>query len=161
LVPAGVIEDSKNESLKEMGINDPNTDIAIWPGKSNVGLKQKNYMICCPAHPYNVATFQPIDLVNEFYNPKSGEVETRQKKQKFVPQLKDYSYKSPEEKEYRKPTFIENDYVRYNNNVYEAVEHVDYNSKYEAWKKNPSNPIPVDRNSTDYRQIFGEAERNR
>ena len=161
LIPAAIIEDSKDESLKSMGIDDPNTDIAIWPGKSNVGLKQKSWNICCPAHPWNVATFQPIDLQTEWYNPKSGSVERRQKKKEFEPQLTDWTYKSPEEKEYRKPTFIGSDLVRYNNNVYERVSLSDFQRKQSAWERDPSNPIPVKTNSTRYDKIFGEAERNR
>jgi hypothetical protein len=154
LIPSGIVEDHKSESLKEMGITDPNTDIAIWPGKSNVGLKQKQWNICCPAHPYNVATFQPIDLKSEWYNPKTGEVEARQVKQKFVPQMTDYSYESKKEKEYKKPVLIENGYVRFNNNVYMAVEASDFNQKTDEWRKNPSGPIPVNKKSPQYRQLF-------
>lgn len=161
LIPSEIVNDHKSESLKELGINDPNTDIAIWPGKSNVGLKQKQWNICCPAHPYNVATFQPIDLKAEFYNPKSGRIETRQEKQKYVPQMADYSYESKKEKEYNKPVFIENGLVRFNKNVYEAVEPGEYKEKQAEWNRNPSLPIPVNKNSTDYRYIFLEAEKNR
>jgi hypothetical protein len=161
LVPASIVQNPQNESLRSMGIKDPNTDIAIWVGKNNFGLKEKDYLICCPAHPYNVATFQPIDLEDEFYNPKTDEVQKRQRKKKFVPQMKDYSFKSPEEKEYRKPTFIDNNLVRYNNNVYESVSPSDYKKKKEAWDKDPSLPIPMATNSTRYDKIFGAAERNK
>ena len=160
LVPSSVVVDNRDESLKSMGINDPNTDIAIWVGKNNVGLKQADWLITCPAHPHNVATFQPIDLTTEWYNPKSGDVEYRQVKSKFIPQLKDYSYRSKEETEARKPTFISKDQVRYNNNVYERVAPDEYARKKESRDRNPSLPIPVATNSTRYDKIFGAAERN-
>jgi hypothetical protein len=50
-----MVTDSSNDSLKSMGIKDPNTDIAVWVGKSNVGMREtKNvhgWRICTPAHP--------------------------------------------------------------------------------------------------------------
>lgn len=154
MVPADIITDSKNESLKEMGIHDPNTDIAIWFGKNNVGLKQKDWLIACPAHPYNVATFTPIDLKEEFYNPKTGEVEKRQKKEKFVPQIK----QEEKAKDFRKPTFIGDNLVRVGMNVYEAVDPDEYNKKLEISRKNPTVPIPVNKNSPAYSRIFEAAQ---
>jgi hypothetical protein len=165
LVPLDIVVDTTNDSLKAMGINDPNTDIAIWVGKNNIGFKEtktvQEWRICTPAHPYNVATLQPINIETDWYNPKTGNVEKRQKKQKFVPKQVDYSQKSREEKKWRKPTFVDSNLVRYNNNLYEAVGPDEYNRKLEAWRKDPQLPIPVDRSSTDYRQIFGEAEKNK
>lgn len=156
LVPASIVEDPKEESLSAMGIKDPNTDIAIWPGKNNVGLKQADWNVCAPAHPYNVATFQQIDLKTEFYNPKTKQIEERQEKKKFVPQEIDYSI-SKKEKEERKPVEIGTGLVRYNNNVYEAVSSDEYNRKLEAWRKDPSKPIPVNESSPSYRRIFEAA----
>lgn len=153
LVPSEIVEDHKEESLKSMGIDDPNTDIAIWPGKSNVGLKQDKWNICCPAHPYNVATFAPINLKDEFYNPKTKSVEKRQEKQKFVPQAKDYTI-TAKDKEERKPKKIGGGMVQFNNNVYVPVPAGEYNSRLEEWRQNPSLPIPVNQNSPQYRQIF-------
>jgi hypothetical protein len=160
LVPVSIVEDASNESLSAMGIQDPNTDIAIWPGKNNVGRKKQDWMICCPAHPYNVATFSPIDIKDEWYNPKTGDVEKRQVKQKFVPQEIDYTI-SREEKEYRKPTFVDSDIVRYNNNLYKRVPPGSYLSEKNKWDRNPSLPVPVSTDSTRYDKIFGEAERNK
>ncbi len=97
----------------------------------------------------------------EWYNPQTGRVEKSQKKQKFIPQEIDYSYRSKEEIEYRKPVFIGDNLVRFNNNVYEAVSHDEYNKKLDEYRKDRSNPIPVDMKSTDYKQIFGEAEKNK
>lgn len=161
LVPASIVEDTKNESLRSMGIKDTNTDIAIWPGKNNVGLKQADWLVCAPAHPYNVATFSTIDLKTEWYNPKTGSVEERQEKKKFVPQMEDSSYQSKEEKDYRKPTFIGTNLVRYNDNVYEAVPASEYNRKLEAWRKDPTRPAPVNESGPGYKRIFLEAEKNR
>jgi hypothetical protein len=162
LIPASIVEDAKKESLSAMGIKDPNTDIAIWAGKNNVGLKntKKNdeWLICAPAHPYNVATFGKIDLKTEWYNPKTKEIEKRQEKQKFVPQMEDYSYRSKEEKEYRKPTKVANNLVRYNENLYEAVSKDEYNRKLEEWRKDPSRPIPVNESSPSYKRIFEAAQ---
>lgn len=158
LIPAAIVESSKEESLSAMGIKDPNTDIAIWPGKNNVGLKQAEWNICCPAHPYNVATFQRIDLKSQFYNKKTGRVEYRQEKQEFVPQMKDYSYKSKEEKEYNKPTDIGGGLVRFNGNVYEAFPAGVADKKLDEWRKNPSLPIPVQIGSPQYRRIFEAAK---
>ena len=161
LVPSEIVEDQKNESLSSMGIKDPNTNIALWIGKSNYGLKQKDWMACCPGHPNNVATNVPIDLETQFYNRKTDDVEKIQKKDKYIPQLTDPSNKSAKEKEFRKPTFIGSDLVRYNNNVYERVSPEEYDKKKSEWDKDPSKPIPMATNSTRYDKIFGEAERNR
>lgn len=162
MVPMSVVTDSSNDSLESMGIKDPNTDIAIWIGKNNVGYRETKsvhgWRVCTPAHPYNVATMQPIDLQSEFYNNKTGRIEQRQTKQKFVPQQLDYSKRgmTQEEKDFRKPTYIGKDLVRYNNNVYERVQPDEYNRKKAAWDKNNSLPIPVATDSTRYAKIFGE-----
>lgn len=162
LVPTSVVVNQKNNSLKDMGIKDPVTDSGIWIGQSNAGIKnQSDWMPCCPGHPNNVATNEPIDIDKEFYNSKTDDVEKRQVKQKFVPQLKDYSYQSPEEKEFRKPTFIGDNLVRMNNNVYEAVEDRDFAKKQEEQLRNPMLPIPVNKKSPDYIYIFKEAEKNK
>lgn len=161
LVPAEIVQDQKNESLRSMGIKDPNTDIAIWVGKNNIGLKQKDWMIATPGHPYNVATFQPIDLSKEHYDKKTDNIEKNQKKEKFIPQQKDYTYKSKEEKEYRKPQLLDNNLVRFNNNLYESVSAEEYNKKLEEYNKNPMLPIPVNKKSPSYRRIFEEAQRNK
>ena len=159
LVPTSVVSDRKNESLSAMGIKDPNTDIAIWIGKNNVGLKKAEWMISAPAHPYNVATFSPIDIEDEYYNDKTDSVDKRQKKSKHIPAMKDYSYQSEEEQEYRKPTFISADQVRYNNNIYERVDPDDYVQKKALWDRDPSLPVPMSTDSTRYDKIFGAAER--
>jgi hypothetical protein len=143
-----------------MGIHDPNTDIAVWIGKNNVGFKEtKNiheWRVCAPAHPHNVATLSPIDIETEMYNPETGDVEQRPEKKKYVPKSVDYSFKSKEEKEYRKPVSIGTNLVRYNNNIYEAVASGDYNRKLEAWKEDARLPIPINRSSPSYIRIFRE-----
>lgn len=159
LVPVSVVNDTKSESLKGMGIKDPNTDIAIWTGKNNYGLKQKDWLVCSPAHPYNTATFQPIDLKTEYYNSKTDSVEKRQEKKKFIPQMEDYQAKVRSEQETRKPTIVGNNLVRYNNNMYESVEPSEFNKKLEEYRKNPQLPIPVNKNSPQYTRIFDEAEK--
>jgi len=63
------------------------------------------------------------------------------------------------EKELRKPTLIGENLVRFNNNIYEAVDKKDYNKKLEEWRKDRSRPIPVSRSSTDYKQIIEAAEK--
>jgi len=161
LVPNEIVTDTKNESLRSMGIKDPHTDIAIWIGKNNVGLKEKDWMISVPGHPNNVATFSPIDLGKEEYNPKTDDVEKKQEKDKYIPQQIDYAERSKEEKDARKPTFVGANLVRMNNSVYEAVDSEDYKKKKAKWDKDPSLPIPVNKNSTDFKQIFDEAEKNR
>ena len=150
----------ESESLKELGISDPNTDIAIWIGKNNVGRKQVDWWICCPAHPYNVATFTPIDLKSEFYNSKTGNVERRQEARKFVPQQTDYSYRSKEEAESKKPVYISDNIVKMGSNLYEAVDSSAYNSAMERWRKDMSTPIPVNRSGPQYTRIFDEAQRS-
>lgn len=165
LVPLSVVTDTGNDSLKSMGIHDPNTDIAVWIGKNNIGYKETKavheWRISAPAHPYNVATLQPIDIENEWFNPKTGDIEKRQKKQKFVPQQVDYSQKSKEEKDWRKPTFIGSNLVRYNNNIYEGVSSNIADKKLEEWRKDPKLPIPIQIGSPQYRRIFEEAEKNK
>jgi len=161
LVPASIINDSKSESLSSMGIKDPNTDVAIWNGKNNIGLKREDWMIACPAHPYNTATFTPIDLKEEYYNPKTDSVQKRQKKKKFVPQMEDYQAKVRKEEESRKPTYVGTNLVRYNNNLYEGVSASDYDRKLKEYQNNPQLPIPVNKTSPSYDRIFGEAEKNK
>jgi hypothetical protein len=152
LIPADISSGIDNESLRSIGIKDPNTDIAIWPGKNNVGRKQRDWLICCPAHPYNVATFQPIDLRSEFYNEKTGDIQKRQEKQKFVPQMR------LEEPISKKPQKIGGGLVRMGVNTYEAVSPDDFNRKLEEHRRNSDRPIPVNTNSPDYRRIFEAAE---
>ncbi len=154
LVPSTIASGIEGESLKSIGINDPNTDIAIWPGKNNVGRKQPDWLICCPAHPWNVATFQPIDLKEDWYNPKTGDVEKRQKKQKFVPQLE---IEEPPE-DFRKPKKIGDNLVRVGYNVYEAVDKSVADKKLDEWRKDRTLPIPVQIGSPDYIRIFERAE---
>jgi hypothetical protein len=163
LVPIGVVSDSDNDSLKSMGIHDSNTDIAIWPGKNNIGkysYKEPSWSVCTPAHPHGTATMMPIDLKTEYYDKETGRVEPLKTKiPKGAYRPKPISHiPGKEEKEYLKPTFIEGGKVRFNGNVYEAVEHRDYDKKKSAWDKNPLLPIPVDRNSTDYKIIFKQAK---
>lgn len=152
------IADISTESLRSIGIKDPNTDIYIYTGKNNIGRKRKDWQVCCPAHPYNKATFVPIDPGEQEYNQKTDDVEYKPKKERFVPQMKDYSDRSREEKKDRKPKDIGGGKVQYNNNVYVAVDPDEYNTKLEESRKNPSLPIPVNKNSPSYRRIFGEAE---
>lgn len=149
------IADRSTESLKEIGIDDPITDIYIYTGKNNVGRKKADYFLCCPAHPYNSATFQRFDPMSEKYNPKTGRVERKQLyRTEFVPEKKDYEIN----KEERKPKKIGNGLVRYNNNIYQSVSPSEYNRKKELWDKDASLPIPVSTNSTRYDKIFGAAE---
>lgn len=165
LVPLSIVTDTANDSLQTMGIKDPNTDIAVWIGKNNINYKETKaiheWRICTPAHPNNVATLQPIDPETEIFNEKTGDVEKRLEKKKFVPPQVDYSQKTKEEKEWRKPTFVGANLVRYNNNVYEAVDPSDFNKRLEESRKNSQLPIPVNKVSPQYRQIFDEAEKNK
>jgi hypothetical protein len=161
MVPTSIITNAANDSLKSMGIKDPNTDIAIWIGKNNVGFRETKtvhgWRVATPAHPHGVATFEPINIETEYFNPKTGHVEERQKKYKHVPRMIEPTYRSKEENEYRKPTFIGNNLVRYNNNVYEAVDKSEADKKLDAWRKDASLPIPVQKDTPQYRRIFGEA----
>jgi len=159
LVPLSIVTDSAIDSLSAMGIEDPNTDIAIWTGKNNVGFKQKQWRICCPAHPYNSATFSPIDIEKQYYSEKLGRVTHK------VPKSLE-KYNIPEadhtptqaEIDYSKPTDIGDGKVRYNNNIYEAVSLQDYERKHEAYKNDRSLPIPVQNNTPQYRRIFESAK---
>jgi hypothetical protein len=159
LVPSDVVVDHKNESLRSMGIKDPNTDIAIWSGKNNIGLKKSQFMIACPAHPYNTATFQPIDLENEWFNPKTGDIQKKAPEGKFIPKMKDYDTRTEEEKKEKKPHYIDSDRVQMNGSIYVAVSPENYNRELERSRKDPSLPIPINRNSPSYKRIFGEAEK--
>ena len=150
LLPKSMIKDTGNDSLSSMGINDPNTDIAVWVGKNNVGYKKNQWRICTPAHPYNAATLQPIDIVNDYYDIKDSRIKKRQKEQKYIPQQKRVENKPKHRK-------LDNGVVEYNDNIYEAVAHSDYEKKFESWKKTRTGAIPVDMDSTDYKRIFNEA----
>ena len=158
LVPANIVTDTSDDSLKSMGINDPNTDIASWIGKNNIGFKQASWRITTPAHPHNVATMKPIDIETEYYNEKTGEVELRQKKQKSLPKQVDYSSQIKSEKEIRKPKKMGDNLVEMNGNIYEAVSADDYNRKLEESKKDRTLPIPVNTNSPAYKRIFEVVE---
>lgn len=164
LVPMDVVTDTSNDSLKTMGIKDPNTDIAIWVGKNNVGYKETKtvheWRVCAPAHPYNVASMQPIDISTDWYNPKTDQVEKRQKKDDLIPKRVDYTQKSKEEKEWRKPTVIGTNLIRVNNNLYEAVSPDDYNKRLEESRKDPTLPIPINRSNKNDMKLFEEAEKN-
>lgn len=158
LVPTSIVADNNDDSLKSMGIEDPFTDIAIWVGKNNVGRKKQDWLICCPAHPYNRASFSPIDLDTQEYDSKLGRVVDK------VPEsLRRYGIKKGEqvkteaEKEERKPKYIGDNRVRYNNNIYEAVDKSIADAKLEQWRKDPSLPIPVQIGSPQYRRIFESA----
>lgn len=160
LVPTSIVADNNDDSLKSMGIEDPFTNIAIWVGKNNVGRKKQDWLICCPAHPYNRASFSPIDLDTQEYDPKLGRVVDK------VPEsLRRYGIKRGEqvkteaEKEERKPKYIGDNRVKYNNNIYEAVDKSIADAKLEQWRKDPSLPIPVQIGSPQYRRIFESAER--
>jgi hypothetical protein len=163
LVPASIVSDQQDESLSSIGIKDPHgVKYAVWVGKSNIGLKQDQWMkAVCPGHPNNVATMQPINLEEEFYNPKTDDVEYAQKKKKFIPQQIDYSEQSREEKESKKPVSVGNDLVQFNGNIYQAVDPAEYNFKLEQWRKDSSGPIPVNRRNSQDMKIFEEAERNK
>jgi len=154
------IADTSTESLKDIGIKDVNTDTYIYSGKTNVGRKRDDLQNAVPGHPYNVAQFQKINLEDEWFNPKSKQIEKRQKKDELIPKQKDYNYRSEEEKKSRKPHYISSTRVQYNNNVYESFEPSEYNKKLEEWRKNPSdNPIPVNNKSPQYKQLFDNAEK--
>ena len=161
LLPSSVIGDTGTEKLSDIGIKDKNTNVFIYPGKNNVGRKRKDWQNCCPGHPYNIATFQQIDLKTEFYNPKTGDVEKRQVKQKFVPQMEDSSYQSKEEKKYREPTMIGENLVRHNNNIYEAVPASEYNRKLEEWRRDRSRPAPINEANKNDMKLFEVARENR
>jgi len=162
LVPTSIVTDVKNESLSAMGFEDPNTDIAIWVGKNNVGLKRNKqvdeWMICCPSHPFNVATFQPIDIGSEEYDQKTDDVILAPKKDQFEFKI-NFTEKSKEEKKERKPKLISKDKVEMNNNTYVAVEPGEYNKKLEEWRNNPQGSIPINTSSPSYKRIFGAAEK--
>lgn len=163
LIPASIVSDQQDESLSSMGIKDPHgVKYAVWVGKSNIGLKQEQWMkAVCPGHPNNVATMQPINLDEEFYNPKTDDVEHAQKKKKFIPQQVDYTEQSKEEKESKKPVYVGNDLVQFNGNIYQAVDPAEYNFKLEQWRKDSSGPIPVNRRNSQDMKIFEEAGKNK
>jgi hypothetical protein len=154
LIPKELSGGIDGEDLSSLGIKDANTNVAIWSGKNNVGRKQKDWLIACPAHPHNVATFTPIDLENEFFNKKSGRVEKRKEKDTLIPDIK--QVERPED--FRKPKKIGSGMVQVGNNVYEAVAAHDFNRKLKEWQENRDRPIPVNRNSTQYIRIFEGAE---
>lgn len=163
LVPTDFVKDKGDESLSSMGISDPHTDIAIWIGKNNVGrysYKEPRWLVCCPAHPHNVATMQPINPATERFNRETGGIEPKPFKignRVFSP---DEHRKTVQQKEdFKKPVFVSDDRVRYKGNVYERVTPGEYDRKMAEWNKNPSNPIPVPTDSTSYNKIFGQAER--
>lgn len=75
LVPAS-LSGGNTDSLKSMGIDDPFTDIGIWPGKNNFNRKKSEWWICTPAHPNCPDSFSKID-------PESQEYDRKQKRLKY------------------------------------------------------------------------------
>ena len=71
LVPADMVA-GNDDSLKSMGIEDTYTNIAVWPGKNNVGFKQKAWRVCTPAHPWNTAQLVRFHPEAQEYNEKTG-----------------------------------------------------------------------------------------
>lgn len=158
LVPSSIVP-GDTDSLKAMGIDDPNTDIAIWIGKNNIGRKKADWWICCPAHPWNRASFSPIDLKTQEYDKKLGRVVDKVPESLRRYGIKDdRSFTTPEYKESKKPKKIGDNLVRFYDSVYEAVEPEDIKRKDELWKKDPSLPIPISKNTNQYKRIFGNAE---
>lgn len=160
LVPLSIVADTGDESLKSMGIDDPYTDIAIWVGKNNVGLKKQDWKICCPAHPHNRASFSPIDLDTQEYDPKLKRVVDKTPKELEKYKIRPAEHlKTPEEKEERKPRYISENRVQFNRNIYEAVSPSEADRKLEAWRRDNSLPIPVQIGSPQYKRIFEQATR--
>ena len=156
LVPADLVGDT--DSLQAMGIDDPITDIAIWPGKNNVGRKQADWWICCPAHPYNAATFQRIDPKSQEYNSDLGRVVRKMPGKLEQYGIKEAKLKRPDEEiEERKPTLIGDNLVRYNNNLYQAVDRSEMSRRMDEWQQDRSLPIPVQKDTPQYRRIFEAA----
>lgn len=163
LLPEDFIRDKNNDSLSSMGIDDDFTDIAVWIGKNNVGrysYKEPYWQITTPAHPHGVATLHPIDFEKEFYNEKTGRVEDKLTQYSGIPKKKDFAF-TPEEIENRKPHFVGDNRVMFNENLYERVSPDEYKSALKKWNDNPNLPIPVSAGTTSDRQIFEAAEKNR
>lgn len=165
LIPAAVAKGAGTDSLSAMGIDDPLTDIAIWQGKNNVGkysYKSPAWWVCTPAHPHGVATMEPIDPEREVFNKKTGEIEKKQiDRVKHLPKFKDFKF-TKEEKENRKPHFIGDNLVSFNDSIYTSVRtQSEYDKQMSAWRKDPQRPIPVIVNSTSYAGIFEAAEKNK
>ena len=156
LIPRDVIPDTGNDSLQSMGIKDPNTDIAIWIGKNNVGYKRDAWRVCTPAHPYNTATMQLINMDDEYYDAVTDSVKQRQKKKQYVPQQKERVISAKDEEE-KKPKRIDENKVLMNDNIYKGYPADEMNKKVDEWRINRKLPIPVQIGSPQYDRIFGEA----
>jgi hypothetical protein len=157
LIPRSIIKDTSSDSLKAMGINDPNTDIAIWIGKNNIGFKRDGWRICTPAHPYNTATMQPIDLDKEYYDGTTDSIKRRQEKKQYVPQQKQRVISAKDE-ELKTPKQIDKNKVLMNDNIYQAYPANEINDQIDKWRENRKLPIPVQIGSPQYDRIFGEAK---
>jgi hypothetical protein len=143
-----------------MGIEDPYTDVAIWVGKNNVGRKKADFLICCPAHPHNRASFSPIDLDTQEYDPKLKRVVDKTPKELEKYKIRSAEHlKTEDEKEERKPRYISENRVQFNRNIYEAVSPSEADRKLEAWRRDNSLPIPVQIGSPQYKRIFEQATR--
>jgi hypothetical protein len=165
LIPSALVTDTSNDSLKAMGITDPITDIAVWVGKNNIGFKhtsaEDTWRVCCPAHPHNVATLQPIDPETEYYDEKTDRIQKRKKELSYLPKSIDHEAERTRIKEIQKPVFIGDNLIRAGYNTYELVDKSEYNQRMEAYKKDSTLPLPFYKESTDYIYIYKEAEKNR
>lgn len=59
MIPKDAVADELDDSLAAQGIkDDPYAKLAIWNGKTNVGLKRAQWRICIPVHPWGRAKLQ-------------------------------------------------------------------------------------------------------
>lgn len=52
-IPLDLVGNEKDDSLQSRGIDDPITNIAVWPGKNNVGFKKQGWRVCSVIHPWS------------------------------------------------------------------------------------------------------------
>lgn len=76
------------DNLKDMGIDDPYTNTALWSGKNNRGRKRKNWWICTPAHVWCADSFSTINPEIQEYDKEVGRIKlkTDKKLERFIPQ---------------------------------------------------------------------------
>lgn len=87
LIPLEAVGDEMDDSLSSKGIEDPYTNTAVWPGKNNVGLKQSQWRICTPVHPWCGDTFSRIYPEFQEYDKDTGRIRYKLGKEveKYVP----------------------------------------------------------------------------
>lgn len=184
-IPDEMVGDEKNDALSARDISDPHTDRAYWPGKNNVGLKQAEWMVCVPAHPWNKAQLVHFDPNSEKWDSERRKIVKKREEETVVDktvrkQFLEHIETAEAEKRARQDRmqadrihgvhkrdieyFDKSDnvnvieagkFVERNGQRYESVPQNEFGDKLDAWRADKTLPIPVGTGQRAHRELFG------